>query len=282
VNSAANQGESYYKSGSEWLDLYDYDFSNPSWDQTANFCIKGLCDGWIPTEPDLAGDEELSWTNVQPDSTLNDEVTIRNIGGSYSRLDWEVSEWPEWGTWTFNPSEGYNLIPENGDFNIQLEIEVPDNENEIYSGEIKIINKENEDDILTIVVSLSTMKPDIPTIDGQTNGKAGIEYEYTIKSTDPEGDDLYYYISWDDGNIDDWIGPYNSGEEVVVSHTWSEKGTYTLRVKAKDEYNMQSDWGMLEVSMPRTKMLFNSRIIDIFNQLGALFPLFKILIHWIS
>ena len=277
VNSAANSGESYYKSDSTWMDLYDYDFSNPTWDQTANFCIKGLCDGWVPTEPDLEGDEELIWNNVQPDSTVYDDITIKNIGGSYSRLDWEVSEWPEWGTWTFNPSEGYNLIPESGDFNIQLEVKVPDTENEVYTGEIKIVNQENAEDFLTIVVTLSTMKPDIPTINGQTNGKPGTEYEYTIKSSDPDGDNIYYLISWDDGNIDDWIGPYSSGEEVVVTHTWSEQGTYTIRAKAKDDYNMQSEWGTLEVSMPRTKMLFNSRIIALFANLHTLLPIFNIL-----
>jgi len=43
VESAAATDESYYSSdGSTWFDLYDYTFSNPSWDGTANFCIKGL------------------------------------------------------------------------------------------------------------------------------------------------------------------------------------------------------------------------------------------------
>ena len=42
VKSAANPGESYYLTRRGWEDLYDYDFTDPTWDGTANFCIKGL------------------------------------------------------------------------------------------------------------------------------------------------------------------------------------------------------------------------------------------------
>ncbi|UCE59407.1 MAG: choice-of-anchor B family protein [Phycisphaerales bacterium] len=40
VASTSNPGESYYRIASTWLDLYDYD--DPPWSRTANFCIKAL------------------------------------------------------------------------------------------------------------------------------------------------------------------------------------------------------------------------------------------------
>ena len=69
VVSASNPGESYYRSGSDWLDLYDFN-------NTANFCIKGLSQrgvdfeadttwGWIPLEVNFEGSSILdvdTWT----------------------------------------------------------------------------------------------------------------------------------------------------------------------------------------------------------------------------
>ncbi|UCF12910.1 MAG: PKD domain-containing protein [Thermoplasmatales archaeon] len=84
--------------------------------------------------------------------------------------------------------------------------------------------------------------PDAPMITGPTEGKAGVEYEYTFNATDPDGEDVYYYIDWGDDNYSGWFGPYFSGENVSVNHTWDEMGTYDINAKAKDIYDDEGNW----------------------------------------
>ncbi len=94
--------------------------------------------------------------------------------------------------------------------------------------------------------------PIAPEINGPKGGAPGEEYEYKFKSRDPDGDDdLYYYIDWGDGSLEEWIGPYESGESVEIKHIWENKENYNIRVKARDIIGRESDWATLEVSMPK-------------------------------
>ena len=98
--------------------------------------------------------------------------------------------------------------------------------------------------------------PTDPDITGKINGEAGTPYDYTFVSTDDDGDELWYYIEWGDGSIEEWIGPYASGENVIVSHTWTDRDTYTIRAKARYIYGFESDWSTLEIQMPLVHGLF--------------------------
>jgi hypothetical protein len=102
--------------------------------------------------------------------------------------------------------------------------------------------------------------PTTPTVAGPTSGNKGTEYDYIFQCITPDSCDVYYYIDWDDGEIEDWIGPYASGEEVTVPHTWDEKGAYIIKAKAKDIHDAESDWGSLSVTMPKAKAV-NSPIL---------------------
>ena len=84
--------------------------------------------------------------------------------------------------------------------------------------------------------------PDTPsTPSGPTEGKVLLEYTYSTNTTDPDEDQVYYKWDWGD-EISDWIGPFNSGEIVYASHIWTEPGEYYIKVRAKDIYDVPSEW----------------------------------------
>jgi len=96
--------------------------------------------------------------------------------------------------------------------------------------------------------------PNAPEISGPTSGKTGVEYDYTFVSTDPDGDDLYYVVNWGCcGTETHTYGPYSSGEEAIVNHSWQEQGTFTITVKAKDVYELEGPESTFTVTMPRSR-----------------------------
>jgi len=122
--------------------------------------------------------------------------------------------------------------------------------------------------------------PNIPTISGQTKGNMGVEYPYTIVSTDPEGDDVYYWIVWGDGcPVVEWIGPYSSGESVTVNHSFLKSGEITISAQTKDVYEAESEWGNLVVNMPRARTKFINPINSLFYRISNMFPIFKIFLQ---
>jgi hypothetical protein len=91
--------------------------------------------------------------------------------------------------------------------------------------------------------------PNTPTITGPENGKARDAIEYNFTTTDPDDDDVYYFIDWGDGTNSSWINPYPSGDIIPQSHTWSNKGYYTIKAKAKDVLGTESGWGILQINI---------------------------------
>lgn len=93
--------------------------------------------------------------------------------------------------------------------------------------------------------------PNNPTITGPNKGKPQSSYKYTITGTDNDSDMVSAYIVWGDDTITDWTAFYDSGEAFPMTHTWTEKGTYTVQVKIKDEHGAESGWTTLDVTMPK-------------------------------
>jgi hypothetical protein len=113
--------------------------------------------------------------------------------------------------------------------------------------------------------------PNKPNIEGPSNGKINKLYNYEIVSYDPDGDNLSYYIEFEDSE-GFWTDYYPSGLKINESWTWSEKGDYLIKVKAKDIFGAESDWSTLTISMPRG--IFNQ---DIFNNYNGLFLIKNVL-----
>ncbi len=83
-------------------------------------------------------------------------------------------------------------------------------------------------------------KPEKPT--GTTEGKTGFTYTYITLTTDPEENNVYYKFNWGDNTESEWKGPYQSNEDITVSHSWKNTGIYYIKVKAKDTYDLESSW----------------------------------------
>jgi parallel beta-helix repeat protein len=112
--------------------------------------------------------------------------------------------------------------------------------------------------------------PNKPTITGETNGKIGVEYDYTFEINDTDGNHVWLMINWGDGTSSNgWIGPYTSGQQLTFGHTWLMEYTFTIKAKAKDPYNAESEWAELVVKVPRNKIIKDT----IFLQLLEKFPL---------
>jgi hypothetical protein len=78
--------------------------------------------------------------------------------------------------------------------------------------------------------------------DGPTAGLATVDYTYSTSTTDPENDDVFYQWDWNDSTINQWLGPFKSGEPCHTVHNWSTPGLYNVRVRAKDIFDHKSDW----------------------------------------
>jgi outer membrane protein assembly factor BamB len=132
----------------------------------------------------------------------------------------------------------------------------------------------------TIFAFSDNNPPNDPMVDGPQKGKPEKALDYSFSSKDIDGDDIAEFIvNWGD-NVSDEIftGPFESGEEVIVNHTWAEKGTYTIKAKAKDLFGDESNWTEFEVNIPRTKAVNT----PMFKWFLELFPFMVKLLHLIS
>jgi len=121
-------------------------------------------------------------------------------------------------------------------------------------------------------------KPSTPI--GPVTGKAGEKCTYQSQTIDPEEDQVEYLFNWGDGTNSGWLGPYNSGEACEASHTWIKRGTYNVKVRARDTEELESEWSdPLIVSMPRNKAVINGFLLSFLEIYLNIFPIIQCFLH---
>ncbi|MCK4364638.1 MAG: PKD domain-containing protein, partial [Thermoplasmatales archaeon] len=204
--------------------------------------------------------EEYEYTFVATDP---DEDNV------YYYIDWDDGQIEEW----IGPYPSGEEITVSHTWTAADEYEIRSKAKDTYDAE-------SEWSDLFVVTIVENDPPNKPDIDGPTSGKAGDSYPYSFTSTDPDGDQVSYYIKWDDGSITDWTAFQASGPPgYSESHTWDEQGTYTIEAKAKDIYGAESDWGTLTVTMPRNKAYIKTPFLNFLQSHPNLFPILRLLLQ---
>jgi len=94
-----------------------------------------------------------------------------------------------------------------------------------------------------------TTVPRLPSIIGPIIAKPNKQHSYTFFSRSYNNYDLSYYIDWGDGTNTGWIGPYESLEDLTLTHSWDSEGTFIISAKAKDIYYQVSGEMTFEVKI---------------------------------
>jgi len=105
---------------------------------------------------DIYCDGVLRWIDVPPGEVVTGTFTVQNRGENGSLLDWKIIEYPEWGTWTFTPSNGKDLSPPDAPVTVEFSVVSPEKKIRKNTGYIKVDNQGVTDDFFILPIHLAT------------------------------------------------------------------------------------------------------------------------------
>ena len=254
----------------------DWDPSSGTWRAIIEGCllfgdpaqkIKTPHPSEAPSTPD-APDGPDEW--IQDVECTFTAVSYDPEGEGISYLfDWGNGNYSDWlGPYPSGETiDTTNIWPDLGEYNVRVRAR------DIWG----VVSDWSEPHAISIVENDPPVKV---TINGPSLGKVGQELEYTFTSTDSDGHNIYYRVLWDDGDDTGWLGPYSSGEQITLTHTWNKNGNYWIKAWAKDTLEGKSPQAMLNLIITKNLnkiksvspffVLFLEKLLQHFPALGEI------------
>lgn len=283
IQSSSSTNDCWFLwAGSDEGDLYCYQegTSEPDQDTDAAFELTGGCNGSIDVEKYVWDPCTQDWVDADIE---DDALDLPICSDAYFRIDIHndgccpifninvtdimndsleyIDSDPEPASYEYNPPNYYiywyfsdPLNP--GDtitINITAHVVGPDCSIDLNFVEVGASSDCEPnyvtDEDYTYIHCFENDPPLPPIINGPQEGRVGEETEFIISATDPDGNDIYFYIDWGDGNVEEWVGPYASEQNIIIGHTWYNEGEFLIMVKAKDCIGYESDWETFSVTI---------------------------------
>ena len=107
--------------------------------------------------PAICCEGSLSWEDVTPGGTITGTFEVCNCGEEGSLLNWQFSSAPSWpgAVFEIDPDSGTNLAYDDC-VEITVTVTAPPDEEETFTGKIKMINTDDPSDYCEVSVTLTT------------------------------------------------------------------------------------------------------------------------------
>lgn len=177
------------------------------------------------------------------------------------KFDWDDGTYSDWlGPLNSGETiEASNIWEEEGLYEVRVKAKDVNNRVSDWSEPLEVTILEN-------------LPPDDPTIKGPRIGVTGRPLTFSFVSSDPEGHDVSYYVTWGDGTHDDWSGPFASGEEVTFSHTYTQGGKIIINAKAKDQFGEESQQSQFTLFIIKNRAVSSPLLVRVIEHLLERFP----------
>jgi len=120
---------------------------------------------------------------------------------------------------------------------------------------------QDDDDLCFKTYGDNSDQPPVADIEGPSVVLLGDERSYYVLADDPEGNPVCFQIDWGD-EMSGWSKPYDSGYSQHFTHSWFAKDTFSVKVRAKDDYTGNiGPWSdPIEVTVKKSRSVSSPQI----------------------